>query len=52
MGPNARKVGVLGTGTMGAGIVQVAAQSGFTVVACDHAVEALERPPTTASTGL
>jgi 3-hydroxybutyryl-CoA dehydrogenase len=43
MEPNARKVGVLGTGTMGAGIVQVAAQSGFTVVACDHAVEALER---------
>jgi 3-hydroxybutyryl-CoA dehydrogenase len=43
MEPNARKVGVLGTGTMGAGIVQIAAQSGFTVVACDHAVEALER---------
>ena len=39
----ARTVGVLGTGTMGAGIVQVAARSGFTVVACDHAVEALER---------
>ena len=38
-----RTVGVLGTGTMGAGIVQVAAQSGFAVVACDHAVEALER---------
>src|SRR3712207_1249037 len=41
MEPSASKVGVLGT--MGAGIVQVAAQSGFTVVACDHAVEALER---------
>jgi 3-hydroxybutyryl-CoA dehydrogenase len=41
--PDSRKVGVLGTGTMGAGIVQVAAQSGFAVVACDHAVEALER---------
>lgn len=38
-----RTVGVLGTGTMGAGIVQVAAQSGFKVVACDHSVEALER---------
>ena len=34
-----RTVGVLGTGTMGAGIVQVAAQSGFKVVACDHSVE-------------
>ena len=43
MEPSASKVGILGTGTMGAGIVQVAAQSGFTVVACDHAVEALER---------
>jgi 3-hydroxybutyryl-CoA dehydrogenase len=38
MGPNASKVGVLGTG-----IVQVAAQSGFTVVACDLSVDALER---------
>jgi 3-hydroxybutyryl-CoA dehydrogenase len=38
-----RTVGVLGTGTMGAGIVQVAAQSGFKVVACDLSVEALER---------
>ena len=43
MEPNTRKIGVLGTGTMGAGIVQVVVQSGFTVVACDHAVEALER---------
>jgi 3-hydroxybutyryl-CoA dehydrogenase len=43
MEPNTRKIGVLGTGTMGAGIVQVAVQSGFIVVACDHAVEALER---------
>jgi 3-hydroxybutyryl-CoA dehydrogenase len=43
MEPNTRKIGVLGTGAMGAGIVQVAVQSGFTVVACDHAVEALER---------
>jgi 3-hydroxybutyryl-CoA dehydrogenase len=43
MRSNARTVGVLGTGTMGAGIVQVAAQSGHAVVACDRAVEALER---------
>jgi 3-hydroxybutyryl-CoA dehydrogenase len=43
MGPNARKVGVLGTGTMGAGIVQVASQAGHPVVACDLSVEALER---------
>jgi 3-hydroxybutyryl-CoA dehydrogenase len=37
------KLGVLGTGTMGAGIVQLAAQSGYEVVACDLGVEALER---------
>ena len=43
MEPNTRKVGVLGTGTMGAGIVQVTSQAGYWVVACDHAVEALER---------
>jgi len=36
-------VGVLGTGTMGAGIVQLAAQTGHEVVACDQTVEALER---------
>ncbi|CAA9437140.1 MAG: 3-hydroxybutyryl-CoA dehydrogenase; 3-hydroxyacyl-CoA dehydrogenase [uncultured Rubrobacteraceae bacterium] len=37
------KLGVLGTGTMGAGIVQLAAQSGYEVVACDASVEALEK---------
>lgn len=37
------RLGVLGTGTMGAGIVQLAAQSGYAVVACDASVEALER---------
>ena len=37
------RIAVLGTGTMGAGIVQLAAQSGHTVVACDASVEALER---------
>ncbi len=36
-------LGVLGTGTMGAGIVQLAAQSGYRVTACDVSVEALER---------
>ncbi|MEJ7872618.1 MAG: 3-hydroxyacyl-CoA dehydrogenase NAD-binding domain-containing protein, partial [Rubrobacteraceae bacterium] len=38
-----RTVGVLGVGTMGAGIVQLAAQTGHEVVACDLSVEALER---------
>ena len=37
------RIGVLGTGTMGAGIVQLVAQSGHDVIACDDAVEALER---------
>jgi len=35
-------IGVLGTGTMGAGIVQVAAQAGYEVVACDRSAGALE----------
>lgn len=42
MSQNINTVGVLGTGTMGAGIAQVAAQSGYEVVACDRSVEALE----------
>ena len=37
------RIAVLGTGTMGAGIVQLAAQSGYTVVACDASVDALEK---------
>jgi 3-hydroxybutyryl-CoA dehydrogenase len=37
------RIAVLGTGTMGAGIVQLAAQSGYGVTACDTSVEALER---------
>ena len=37
------EIGVLGTGTMGAGIVQLAAQSSHNVTACDTSVEALER---------
>ncbi|QYJ17276.1 3-hydroxybutyryl-CoA dehydrogenase [Rubrobacter xylanophilus DSM 9941] len=36
-------VGVLGTGTMGAGITQVAAQAGYRVLACDVSEEALKR---------
>jgi 3-hydroxybutyryl-CoA dehydrogenase len=38
-----QRIAVLGTGTMGAGIVQLAAQSGYEVTACDASVEALER---------
>jgi 3-hydroxybutyryl-CoA dehydrogenase len=38
-----RVIGVLGTGTMGAGIVQLAAGAGYAVVACDGSVEALEK---------
>ena len=37
------RIAVLGTGTMGAGIVQLAAQSGHTVIACDTSIDALER---------
>ncbi len=37
------KVGVLGTGTMGAGIVQLAASTGHRVTACDANVESLEK---------
>lgn len=42
MEQNISTIGVLGTGTMGAGIVQVAAQGGYGVIACDGSVEALE----------
>jgi 3-hydroxybutyryl-CoA dehydrogenase len=38
-----RAIGVLGVGTMGAGIVQLAAQTGHPVIACDLSVEALEK---------
>ena len=37
------RIAVLGTGTMGAGIVQLAAQSGYSVVACDASIDALEK---------
>lgn len=43
MAQSINTIGVLGTGTMGAGIVQVTAQAGYEVVACDHSVQALER---------
>jgi len=47
-----RTVGVLGVGTMGAGIVQLAAQTGHPVVACDQSVEALEKTQTYVRDGL
>ena len=44
--------GVLGTGTMGAGIVPLAAQTGHRVIACDASVEALERAQVSVREGL
>jgi 3-hydroxybutyryl-CoA dehydrogenase len=46
MDTTARTVGVLGTGTMGAGIVQVVAQAGYDVVACDRSRPSKERSST------
>ena len=43
MNDDDQTVGVLGVGTMGAGIVQLAVQTGHRVVACDLSVEALEK---------
>ncbi|MCA1716180.1 MAG: NAD(P)-binding domain-containing protein [Actinobacteria bacterium] len=48
----AQIVGVLGVGTMGAGIVQLAAQTGHRVVACDLSVEALEKAQLAVRDGL
>jgi 3-hydroxybutyryl-CoA dehydrogenase len=48
----AHTVGVLGVGTMGAGIVQLAAQTSHEVVACDSNVEALERAQRNVREGL
>jgi 3-hydroxybutyryl-CoA dehydrogenase len=45
-------MGVLGTGTMGAGIAQLAAQSGYGVIACDTSVEALEKAQFSVREGL
>src|SRR5438552_149254 len=42
-----RRVGVIGAGTMGNGIAQVFAQSGYEVQLCDTAPPALERARTT-----
>jgi 3-hydroxybutyryl-CoA dehydrogenase len=41
--PEIRKIGVVGAGTMGHGIAQVAAQSGYDVKLVDVSTEALER---------
>lgn len=45
-------LGVFGAGTMGAGIVQLAAQSGYRVLACDASVEALGRVQVCVDDGL
>jgi 3-hydroxybutyryl-CoA dehydrogenase len=47
-----RTFGVLGTGTMGAGIAQLAAGTGHEVVACDRRVESLERAQLSVRDGL
>ena len=39
----ARAVGVLGAGTMGAGIIRLTSQVGYRVIACDRSVAALEK---------
>ena len=38
-----RAVGVLGAGTMGAGIIRLTSQVGYRVIACDRSVAALEK---------
>lgn len=43
MESSSRAIGILGTGTMGAGIAQLVAQSGYPVVACDASSGSLER---------
>ena len=45
-------LGFFGAGTMGAGIVQLAAQSGYRVLACDASVEALRRAQVCVDGGL
>jgi 3-hydroxybutyryl-CoA dehydrogenase len=39
----ARAVGVLGAGTIGAGITRLTSQVGYRVIACDRSVAALEK---------
>ena len=46
------KIGVLGSGTMGNGIAQVAARAGFTVVLCDVKDEFLQRAVSTIEKGM
>lgn len=45
-------IGVLGAGTMGAGIAQVASTAGHNVVLCDTTIQALEKAISSTSTGL
>ena len=47
-----QRIAVLGTGTMGSGIVQLAAQSGHNVTACDTSIEALEKAQISVREGL
>jgi 3-hydroxyacyl-CoA dehydrogenase len=42
----ARAVGVLGTGTMGADIAQVASQTGYRMIACDKLGRSPQEGPT------
>lgn len=49
---NIRKIGVIGAGTMGHGIAQVAAQSGFDVVLVDVVADALARGRAQIESGL
>jgi 3-hydroxybutyryl-CoA dehydrogenase len=46
------RIGVVGAGTMGAGIAQISITSGFEVVLCDAAPDALERAVESIGTGI
>ncbi|RMG46507.1 MAG: 3-hydroxybutyryl-CoA dehydrogenase [Acidobacteria bacterium] len=47
-----KTVGIVGAGTMGSGIAQVAARAGFRILLCDVAAEALTRAMQTIDRGL